>query len=144
MIKRRTFIWGLAGAGAAAGFLVWRFTHTTKEDAVITILYKRLDYLKLDPAGVRAFARDFVANTDMSHGKLRVIAAFSPLYRHMVFPPDNIISHSTRFGEERIVSRYLQSSDFFTTGADESRIVRYVGFFDPMRACGNPFARRAV
>ena len=38
-------------------------------------------------------------------------------------------------------TRYLMSTDFFRTGADESRIVRYVGFYDPDQTpCGNPFA----
>jgi hypothetical protein len=141
MIKRRHFMLGLAGLGGVVGILGWRIIHATQEDAVITILHKRLDYLKLDDAGVRQFARDFVAKTAISGGKLRLIAAFSPLYRRLVLSPDNFLSHATRFGEERVVTRYLLSSDFFTTGADETRTVHYVDFFDPMRACGNPFAR---
>jgi hypothetical protein len=115
--------------------------HATEQDAVITILYKRLDYLKLDEAGVQQFARDFIARTAMRQEKLRLVAAFAPLYRQLPTSPDNVLSHATRLGDDRVVNRYLLSSDFFATGADESRIVRYVGYFDPMRACGNPFAR---
>jgi hypothetical protein len=141
MITRRKLVLGLAGLGGVAAFIGWRVGSATQEDAVLTILRKRLDYLQLDEAGVRQFARDFVANTTISGGKLRLIAAFSPVYRRLVFSPDNFLAHATRFGEERVIARYLLSSDFFTNGADETRTVRYVGFFDPMHACGNPFAR---
>ena len=38
-------------------------------------------------------------------------------------------------------TRYLLSTDFFRHRADESQIVRYVGFYDPDNtACGNPLA----
>jgi hypothetical protein len=36
------------------------------------------------------------------------------------------------------------SSDFFKNGADESRTVRYIGNYDPLIACGNPFAGAAI
>ena len=39
---------------------------------------------------------------------------------------------------------FLLSSDFFALGADESKTVRYRGYYDPVRQvdrCGNPFAR---
>jgi hypothetical protein len=46
--------------------------------------------------------------------------------------------------EDSLVSTYLLSSDFFLNGADESRKINYVAYYDPMRPCQNPFARPAV
>jgi len=39
------------------------------------------------------------------------------------------------------VTQYLISSDFFKNGADKNRTVNYLGYYDPMVACNNPFAR---
>ena len=53
----------------------------------------------------------------------------------------DVVQETIRHGEERVVSAFLLSSDFFVNGADTSRIVRYLGFYDPLKACSNPFAR---
>jgi len=140
MIRRRGFLLAFSGLGITS-LLGWSVLRSKQQDAVITIIYKRLFYLRLDDAGVRRFAHDFVANTKLSGGKLRLVAAFAPIYRRWVLSPDSLLAHAMRFGEERVISRYLLSSDFFTTGADENRVVQYVAFYDPLRACGNPFAR---
>jgi hypothetical protein len=40
-----------------------------------------------------------------------------------------------------VYTRYLLSTDFFRHRADESQIVRYLGFYDPDNTpCGNPLA----
>lgn len=40
----------------------------------------------------------------------------------------------------RPYTRFLASTDFFQNGADESRPLRYVAFYDPyVSACYNPF-----
>jgi hypothetical protein len=141
MIKRRHFIWGLVAGGTVAALLSWRIGSSTRQDGVIAILRKRLPYLKLDDQGLHEFARDFLTKAEMSTAKLRLIAAFAPLYGRLSNSPEHLVARSLRFGEERIAARFLLSSDFFANGADETRIVHYVQFYDPMRACGNPFAR---
>jgi len=41
-----------------------------------------------------------------------------------------------------LYTRFLLSNDFFQNGADESRAMHYVAFYDPyVTACRNPFAR---
>ncbi len=104
------------------------------------VLRKRLHYLTLDETGMQTFAVDFLASKQIMTKKLRCIPALGDLYNHL---PDNnnFIIHRIRHGEERIVSSYLLSSDFFINGADEDRIVRYLGTCDPLRPCANPFAR---
>ena len=69
------------------------------------------------------------------------MVTLGPIYRRLDLGDRNSLTAAIRHGEERIVTNYLLSSDFFVNGADESRTVRYLGFYDPLRACSNPFAR---
>jgi len=139
MPSRRTFLAvacaGLLGAGG------WRFFRAHDEDAILMVLRKRLDYLKLDPAGMQAFARDLASRKLLSRTRLRLMMTFGPLYRRFDLNGQNFLAVAIRHGEERIVSNYLLSSDFFINGADQSRIVQYLGFYDPLHACSNPFAQ---
>jgi len=72
-------------------------------------------YLNLDYGGVEQYFADY--------RRLR-----GGLPRHALLPSD-------------VYTRYLLSTDFFRHRADESQIVRYVGFYDPDNTpCGNPLA----
>ncbi len=139
-MKRRTMI-ALAGAGAVFALGAWRLTAATQRDAILAVLRKRLDYLRLDPVGVGRFADDLVATKEISRLRLRLIGAAGPLYEDLPLSGGGRIRHTIRHGEERIVTLYLLSSDFFRHGADESRVIQYVGMYDPLQACANPFAR---
>jgi hypothetical protein len=77
----------------------------------------------------------------ISNSRLRFLNIVKPLYLRVSLSTNSRIGSALRHGEERVVSTYLLSSDFLINGADESRVVRYLGFYDPMRACGNPFAQ---
>jgi hypothetical protein len=71
-----------------------------------------------------------------------MIGGMRPIYtRYALSSADNALSHMLRHGEDRIVASYLISSDFFTSGADVTRVVHCEGLLNPGRACGNPFAR---
>lgn len=140
MISRRHLLYGGLGI---VGLAALRLGLTRPEDAIEIVLRKRLDYLVLEPAGVAAFATDFTAAGAMARGKLRLIAAMAPLYGWL--PADETTPNAVRHGEERIVSAYLLSSDFFSSGADTQRPVNYRSLFDPWKsrdACNNTFARR--
>lgn len=141
LISRRALLFGGAGA---LGLVALRLGLSTPEDAVVLVLRKRLAHLTLDDAGVRAFAADFTASGKVARSKLRLVAAMSPLYHWL--PADENTPNAVRHGEERVVTAYLLSSDFFTNGADETQVVGYQGLFDPWArpvACQNPFARIA-
>jgi hypothetical protein len=142
MIRRRYLL--LGGLAGVVGFAGLRLAFTSDEDSIAAILHKRLDYLKLDADGVRAFARDLAAKHSISSVRLRSVGAMGPLYGELDPTRRDFLSNGIRHGEERVVTGYLLSSDFFLNGSDESRIVRYLGFYDPLHACGNPFARRVV
>jgi hypothetical protein len=138
-MKRRYFL--LSGLGALCGIVGWRFLQSSDESAVIKVLHKRLNYLRLDDAGVRRFARDLMANRFLSSARLRTIDAAGLLYTGLALNAHNKLDDGIRHGEDRLVTQYLISSDFFANGADETSIVHYVGYFDPTVGCNSPFAR---
>ena len=142
LMKRRHFLYLLSGlTSLGTGTLVWRYRHFTDRAAIESIVLRRLSYLKLDPAGVRRFAAAAAATHAISDKKLRALAAAEPIATNFPLPKDSSLARDIAYGEERLVTNYLLSSDFFKTGADVNRLVRYVAYYDPIRACGNPFAR---
>ena len=76
-------------------------------------LRHELEYLDLDRAGVDRYCGDYVRHVGAAY-----------------------------LDEREFYSRFLLSSDFFRKGADESRRVHYVAFYDPyVIGCPNPFAQ---
>ena len=142
MNRRILLLGGLAGATALGA---WPLVSSTDEDIIEMVVRKRLDYLKLDPEGVHRFARDMAAIRSVSRARLKMLAGIKPIYTHFhLSDNNNSLSDLLRHGEDRIVGSYLISSDFFLSGADESRVVNYLGLLDPSRPCGNPFARHVM
>jgi len=139
MPSRRQLIAGVLGSLAAASG--WRYWRSNEAEAILLVLHKRLDYLRLDPAGTRAFAADLVSRNLVSPKRLKLIGAFAPLYMRVGLNGHDALQATIRHGEERVVSSFLLSSDFFVKGADTTRTVRYLGLYDPLKACSNPFAR---
>ena len=140
MIKRRSFL--VAGLATCVGIVGVRFASTKDEESIIAVLRKRLHYLKMDEKGLRAFAHDLAARHEIATDRLRMIGVAGPLYTKVDFSGQNVFSKALRHGEERITSLYFLSSDFFINGADVSKTVHYLGYYDPLHSCGNPFARR--
>ena len=141
-MKRRTFL--VSAAVAFGGIVTWRLSSSKDQTAIIKVIYKRLAYLKLDEAGVRRFATDMAARKAISSLRLRVLDAAGGLYTRLSPTPGGKIDRALRHGEDRIVTQYLISSDFFTHGADKSRTVNYPGYYDPLVPCNNPFARPVI
>jgi hypothetical protein len=124
-MTRRRFLQILAWCVAplAAGWLAWRNSlfdrGTARLLAIVLTPQQRLRahfrYLDLDSGGVDQYFADY----QRFQGKL---SRRSPL-------PAEVFTH------------YLLSTDFFRYGADETRRVRYVGFYDPYTTpCNNPLA----
>jgi len=145
MISRRRLLVGGLGLFGTVAVGVWGFGRTELEARMVAMLRRRLAFLQLDQDGLHAYARDQVAallskrmptwNRLRYHLRSAVAPSFKRYYRSS--------DGRSRIAkaEDAFVSAYLLSSDFLVNGADESRVVRYVAFYDPMRACGNPFAR---
>jgi hypothetical protein len=121
-VNRRAFLrLAAAGAAAIAGTLgvanrrgVLRvLTWSPIEDRIRA----RLPGLRLDRAGLGAFAADYQAR----------------------------VGRERRFGwwDPDIHVAFLASSDFFLHGARTDRVVRYVAYYDPYQnPCWNPCVRR--
>jgi hypothetical protein len=144
--RRRLLIGGLATVGVA-GLGVLAFGRSAAEQHIMTAVRGRLTFLKLDEAGLHEFAKDQVG----------ALLAKRPTWSRLKYHFLNVFtksfskydrSNDTRTRSERaadgFASTYLLSSDFFLNGADVSRTVEYVRFYDPMIPCGNPFARPPV
>jgi hypothetical protein len=145
-MQRRTFILSATGVLIAVGAGL-DIALSDVESGVAKVLHKRLDYLKLDPEGVKQYAKDVVAYHWVASPKLRGLDALGPMYTRVRWQPGKKQNGPIRKGEERLCGEYLLSSDFFRNGADETKVVHYLGYFDGPRdivPCSNPFARPVV
>jgi hypothetical protein len=147
MISRRRLLLAGLGLVGLSGLGIFAFGRSGIEAAIATILRRRLAYLHLDEEGVRAFASDqagkLIAKRVSLH-RLRYHVAATAGDTFKRFQRSNDPRTRVERIEDPIVISYLMSSDFFLNGADESRSVRYLGFYDALqRPCGNPFARPA-
>ena len=131
-IKRRSaIIGGSAVVAATAGGVAW-FTlggarpplpDLSAEDdlsdnakALVQLLYDRLEGVHIEGAAYVAFVRD-----------------------HQTF--QGKISKRNK-ASNRIVTKFLLSTDFFQNGAKERKVSKYRGYYDPyVSVCGNPFTR---
>lgn len=143
-LSRRAFI-----ASATAGLLVliaapYAYYHSRYGKAtriVIAILKRRVGYLKTEPGSFERFAREYIDYKTGYASRLAKLSAvafpltYFTLYRWLP------MGHPLRRLEDNVVTKYLLSTDFFFHGADESREVKYLSFYDPATApCRNPFA----
>lgn len=146
-MKRRSLLIGALGVAAVAALGVWGADIAT-ESEIASGIRRRLGFLHFDEAGLHRFAKDYMS---------AMLAKRPSWYRwkyhfHSLFSKPTAaqwgISNDTRTRRERLEDNFstlfLLSSDFFANGADESRIIRYVSFYDPMIACGDPFARPVI
>lgn len=143
-LSRRAFLTG-AVAGlivvAAVPYAWYHLRHGKATRIVLAVLKRRLGYLKVEPGSFERFAAEYV-EYKQSHAKqlARLSAVAFPLtyvtlYRWLP------MGHPLRRLEDNVVTKYLLSTDFFFHGADESRELKYLSFYDPAAAaCRNPFA----
>lgn len=128
-MKRRKFI-TIAGLGSAlAAVFSLKFFTTSFEDAAAAIIRNELGFLTLDEGGVARFVREYAVNRDTNY-KLAV-KGYSLLK----------VSANKSGKIHQLVSSYLLSTDFFQHNMDESRVLKYVGLYNPYkRACAHPFS----
>jgi hypothetical protein len=145
--RRRVLLGGLGVVGVVA-LGAWGGGRPVLESRIADVLQRRLSFLKLNPDGVRAFARDQVTAVfnkkipTWNRLRYHFLSAVAPSFQRFYRSTDKR-SRLARL-EDTLISTYLLSSDFFLNGADESRTVNYVAYYDPLRPCQNPFARPAV
>jgi hypothetical protein len=148
MINRRRFLWGSAGFVVVAGVTVGLLARPVIESEIEAVVRRRLSYLKLDAAGVRRFASDqttkiLAKRVSFSRMRYHLASSFGSSYKRFARSTDT--RSRTQRIEDMWVCDYLLSSDFFINGSNETRVIQYVSYYDPLlRPCGNPFARPAV
>jgi hypothetical protein len=146
-ISRRGLLWSAVGIAAVAGLGVIGFGPMAARAQIASHIRRRLHFLRLDEEGLQTFARD----------QVDAILKKRPSWNRMKYHFMSVLpkpmskynrSNDNRSRRERIedtfATTYLLSSDFFINGANVSQTVHYIGYYDPMRPCGNPFARPAV
>lgn len=147
MTRRRKFLLSVLGLAGLAGLGLWGFGRGAIESEIVSVLRRRLGYLKLDEEGLHAFARDqttkiLTKRMSMSRVRYHLVATVGPTFKRFQRSTDTR-SRTERI-EDMFVSTFLLSSDFFTHGSDESRVVRYVAYYDALlHPCSSPFARPA-
>jgi hypothetical protein len=139
-MKRRNFI--AASAATVLGAVGLRVAVSDDQSAIVKIIRKKLHYLKIDDADAARFAADAVREKLVSSTRLRVYDAAGWIYTRLSASANGTLGTKIGHTEDRITTQFLISSDFFANGADTSRRVTYLGYYDPMIACKNPFYRR--
>lgn len=128
-MKRRTFL-TLAGIGTSlAAFASVRFLTSPFENTAADCIRRELSFLKLDEEGLLKFANAYGKDKDK---KFKLMIKGYSLFR----------IDSEQSGKiHNMVSNYLLSTDFFQNGMDETRVIKYVGMYDPYtRPCSHPFS----
>ena len=127
-MKRRTFFTIAAVGSGIIALGSARFLTTSLQEAAESLITKELRFLSLDPVGVTNFVRDYTKSKDRRY-KL-VVKGYSLAG----------ISSSQSGKIHQLVTNYLLSTDFFSSNMDESRVIHYVGIYDPyQRPCSHPF-----
>ena len=136
-VSRRRFVFGGIATLVGVSLVGRSLANADVTEGIATVVKARLDYLSLDRTGLYRFAADFVERLPpippRTRQRLTWLAWTYPVYAR-VFRPSGL--------ETEMVTSFLLGSDFFRRGTDETRVVRYIGFYDPYSmVCGNPFAR---
>jgi hypothetical protein len=144
MPTRRRFL--LIGSGVAVilGLGVVGIAPAFTESQIVSHVRRRLSFLKLDEAGLNAFAKDQVSALLAKRPTWnRMKFHFLSIFTHTFTKYDRSDDHRSRVERmtDNFSQTYLLSSTFFLNGADPTQLVEYVALYDPLRPCGNPFAR---
>jgi hypothetical protein len=145
MRTRRSFLLGGLAIVAVAGVGIIGFGRMGAQSHIASAVRRRLSFLQLDEEGLQAFAHDQVSALLAKHPtwnrlKYHYSSLFGKQLTHFSNTSTDKRTRRERM-EDNFVSTYLLSSNFFLNGSDESAVVRYVGFYDPLHPCGNPFWR---
>lgn len=124
----------------------WFFLGVGGNDArriITAIIHKRLHYLDKDADGLRLFCEEFQKRmSPESIEKAEWLGIFQPVYSFTNFFALMPGFKTIQDFEERVVTQYLLSSDFFVKGFNLLQQVRYLRYYDPYTSpCTNPFAK---
>lgn len=144
-VSRRRFIVSLVGAATVAVALpysLWRVSKGRSTDIVVSILKRRLGYLKIDAEDFELYAKEYVKFRKQYDQQLVYLSLLATPMQY-ISPYDLLaLDHPIRRLEDNVISNFLMSTDFFQHDADENRKINYRFFYDPfVYPCQNPFYR---
>ncbi|MEQ7799518.1 hypothetical protein ABDJ41_06860 [Pedobacter sp. ASV1-7] len=131
-MKRRSFLLlvGVGTGSIAVPASLYFLSPAINEHAVL-LIKRELYYLKLEEGSVEKYVADYFRS---AHNNLLAKLKWKAMY-YMQIKPDQ----SAIFFE--LVKYYLLSTDFFINKADESKVVRYLGLYNPYKSpVPNPFS----
>jgi hypothetical protein len=129
-MKRRKFLQltGIVAAGVSIPTIAYLSTGLKESTAAIII--NEFYYLDLDREGVDKFVEAFLRVYPAS-GKFTAKVRSAKLL--------GMKASDARLGST-ITQEYLLSTDFFRNKMDETKLVKYIGYYDPHQMpCTNPF-----
>ncbi len=145
MNKRRRMVLKGLGIAAVVGVGAVGIGDVVTRAEIAAAVRRRLPMLRLDEAGLHEFAKDQIAVLLAKRPSLKRVRTRIRMVLDKTPPVKFGMSTDKRTKrehlEDNLATLYLLSSDFFWKGADQSRTIKYIALYDPMRACGNPFAR---
>lgn len=142
-LDRRTFVALSVSTGLMGLYLTYRWHFGDPADVVVSILKRRVGYLRVDHEVFYVFAKDYLEFRKGYEKELKKLYVASLPLRFMSPYAWLDQGHAFRRLEDNVVSKFLLSTDFFQNGANDRTVVTYLSFYDPQRAvCRNPLARR--
>jgi len=149
-ITRRAFLVTSAVTlvGTAGGFWLFKAGYFNQQQRIARILLaafdKRIAFLHWDRGEVKQFIQDFMADDRNANflQKVNKLSYLYPIYNYSHLLEATHYANKLHNFEERVISRFLLSTDFFWDGANEKQVITYLNYYDPHRSpCQNPFAQ---
>lgn len=130
---------GVLGFGAlVGGYVSWR--NAKEGDVIVAILKRRLPWIQVNDGVFEQFSIELVNERRAFKKQLKLLGTMATLATFVT--PYSLLpmGHPLRRIENYTVSNFLLSTDFFQNGADETKPVKYFGFYSPYkRPCANFF-----
>jgi hypothetical protein len=131
-MQRRKFL-TLLGFGVTSAVVLPTvgFASVTAKEAAVHIIMGEFSYLALEKQGVEQFVDDYLAYDTFTPRLDLKLKSY-----HLLGIKSNRSSVINS-----ITNKYLLSTDFFMNKMNESKAVKYLGFYNPHKSpCANPFS----
>jgi len=129
-MKRRKFLTLSGIAAAVVALPAIGLVSTSVKDATAATIFNDFPYLKLDKEGVDKFVDALLIARPPT-------LAFKTKVRGAKLLGMKASKANLKFN---VSQQYLLSTDFFRNKMDESKPVKFIGFYDPYQMpCSNPF-----
>lgn len=130
-MQRRKFLTLLSLGVTAAVVPPIGFSSVSTKKAAVGIIMNEFSYLTLDEQGVERFIEVYLRYDKYTPHLDMKLKSYYLL---------GIKSNRSSIIDS-LVKKYLLSTDFFLNKMDESKTIKYIGFYNPYQSpCSNPFS----